>query len=91
MSDSARSNSVTLAVTPVLPCPEDPSWVCCPNCSVPLELHQPDTEKPQRFVGICDRCGCWYLLEWIPLAAGGLMLALPNHDALQAALGAQNH
>jgi hypothetical protein len=66
MSASVRALSVTLPITPVLPCDEDATWVCCLGCGAPLELHQPDAGEPQRFVGTCDQCGRWYLLDWVP-------------------------
>jgi hypothetical protein len=43
-----------------------------------LNLVQPESEEPQRFIGTCARCGCWYLLDWLPGTAEGLMLLLPN-------------
>jgi hypothetical protein len=86
MSASVRALSVTLPITPVLPCAEDATWVCCLNCGAPLELHQPDAGEPQRFVGTCDQCGRWYLLDWIPNTAEGLMLVLPSYEELHAEL-----
>ena len=84
MSGSTRSVSVTLRATGVMRCPEDATWVCCLNCAAPLELHQPDAEEPRRFVGTCDQCGRWYLLDWVPLTGEVLMLLLPSHEELQA-------
>jgi hypothetical protein len=84
MSGSDRFVSMTIRVAPVHPCAEDATWVCCLNCDGPLELHQPDAEESQRFVGTCDQCGRWYLLDWIPLTADGLMLLLPSHEELQS-------
>ena len=84
MPGSDRFLTVTLRVGGVLPCPEETTWVCCLNCGAPLELHQPDAEEPRRFVGTCGQCGRWYLLDWDPGTAGGLMLLLPGHDELRA-------
>lgn len=88
MPESARSLGVTLRATGVAPCPEDATWVCCVNCDAPLELHQPAAGEPWRFVGTCDRCGRWYLLDWVPASAEGLMLLLPTYEELQASLRA---
>ena len=85
MSEPTRSLSMNLRVTTVMPCPEDATWACCINCSTPLELHQPDADEPRRFVGTCDRCGRWYLLDWVPLSSEGRMLLLPSYEELQAA------
>jgi hypothetical protein len=84
MSEAARSLSVTLRVTDVAPCPEDATWVCCLSCGEPLELHQPEAEEPRRFVGTCDGCGRWYLLDWVPLVGEGHMPLLPTYEELQA-------
>ena len=86
MSESTRSLSVTMPVADVRPCPQDATWVCCLSCGAPLELHQPVAEEPQRFVGTCDACGRWYLLDWVPRTTEGLMLMLPSYEELQATL-----
>jgi hypothetical protein len=86
MSASIRALSVILPITPVLPCPADATWVCCLGCGAPLELHQPDAGEPQRFVGTCDQCARWYLLDWDPQSVDGLMLSLPSYEELQTAL-----
>jgi hypothetical protein len=64
--------------------PRGPTWVCCLSGGAPPELLQPDAEEPRRFVGTCDQCGRWYLLDWDPGAAEGLMLLLPGPDELRA-------
>ena len=90
MSESARFLPVTLPVAAVQPCPQDATWVCCLNCNAPLAIHQPDAEEPGRFVGTCDGCGRWYLLDWIPRSAEGLMLMLPTYEELQATVKSQD-
>jgi hypothetical protein len=86
MAESSRFLAVTLPVAAVLPCPEDATWVCCLNCSAPLDLHQPEADEPHRFVGTCDQCARWYLLDWDPLAGDGHMIMLPTREDLQAAV-----
>jgi hypothetical protein len=81
---------VTLPVAAVLPCPEGATWVCCLNCGAPLELHRPQTEEPRRFVGTCDQCGRWYLLDRVPLSAEGPMLMMPGHEELQMTIASQD-
>jgi hypothetical protein len=90
MSEPARPVAVTLPAARVLPCPEDATWVCCLGCGAPLELHQPDAEEPQRFVGTCQGCGRWYLLDWVPLTSEGLMLMLPSYEEMRAAFDPAN-
>ena len=90
MSESDRFLPVTVPVAPVHPCPEDATWVCCLGCGAPLELHQPDAEEPRRFVGTCGGCGRWYLLDWVPRSAEGLMLLLPTYEEWQATFTSQS-
>jgi hypothetical protein len=73
-----------MPVAAVLPCADDATWVCCLGCGAPLEIHQPEAEEPRRFVGTCDECGRWYLLDWVPLSGDGLMLLLPTREELWA-------
>jgi hypothetical protein len=87
MSGADRFFSMTLRIAPVQVGGEDATWVCCLNCGAPLEVHQPDSEDPGRFIGTCDQCGRWYLLDWVPLTVEGVMLMLPSHEELQATVG----
>ncbi len=34
----------------------------CEDCDCPVDIHQPDVERPQRLLGTCPECGTWYLL-----------------------------
>ncbi len=80
---------MTRPVAAVLLCPQDATWVCCRNCGVPFEIHQPDADEPRRFVGRCDGCGRRYLLAWVPRSADGLRLMLPTNEELQAAFNSR--
>jgi hypothetical protein len=35
--------------------------ILCQNCGYALTLHQPDPELPERLLGSCAECKCWYL------------------------------
>jgi hypothetical protein len=35
----------------------------CLNCGSPLDMHQPDAESPDVFLGVCADCGRWYRVE----------------------------
>jgi hypothetical protein len=87
MSGFGRFFSVTLRVASTQPSAENATWVSCLNCGAPLEIHQPDVEEPQRFIGTCEQCRHWYVLYWSPLATEGLMLILPSYEELQAMHG----
>lgn len=77
-----HSISITMPVTGVFPCPDDSEWVCCINCKDHLDLTQPHSDQPNRFVGVCDGCGRGYLLDWHHGSRNGVMLLLPEHGEL---------
>jgi len=66
------------------------SWThsrCCPNCQVPLDLHQPDEEQPSQLLGTCDDCSRWYFLvesekDW----QGTVLFELPSAKMIRATL-----
>jgi hypothetical protein len=35
--------------------------VCCPQCGMPLTLHQPDEELADRLLATCEGCKAWFL------------------------------
>jgi hypothetical protein len=35
--------------------------VCCPQCDMPLTLHQPDEELVDRLLATCEACKSWFL------------------------------
>jgi hypothetical protein len=37
--------------------------IACPECSHPLEIHQPDQNLPSRLLGICALCQVWLLID----------------------------
>jgi hypothetical protein len=66
------------------------SPLCCPDCRVPLDLHQPDEEEPAQLLGICDDCSKWYFLvemeaDW----NGTLLFELPSAETIREMLTAK--
>lgn len=47
--------------------------VVCPHCRSLLELHQPDSEQPDRLLGTCEGCKAWCLID----RERGMMALLP--------------
>jgi uncharacterized protein YbaR (Trm112 family) len=82
MAPPHLSLPVTMPVTGIAHCPVDSEWVCCLNCEQHLGLVQPETQEPERLVGICESCGRWYLIDWHPGSRQGLMILLPEHEKL---------
>jgi uncharacterized protein YbaR (Trm112 family) len=60
---------------------QDVSDVRCPKCQSPLDLHQPDSELPERLIGTCEDCIAWYLMD----IAKGVMVLLPVEELLHGA------
>ncbi len=57
----------------------------CPDCQVPLNLHQPDEEQPAQLLGTCDCCSKWFfLMEIEPDWQGTLFIELPCERAIRA-------
>lgn len=59
--------------------------VTCLDCGAYLDLHQPDAEAPDRLVGICRRCGHWYVIDLAPGADEATMVLLPEAGAFRDA------
>jgi hypothetical protein len=52
----------------------------CPNCGVPLAIHQPEEQSPDRLLGTCEDCHSWFLLDLV----GQTMVQLPEVGALRS-------
>ena len=63
--------------------PEDLDDGGCLACKGPLDLHQPDVGSPDRMVGVCMKCGRWYLLDSIAGTDEALMVLLPDSESFQ--------
>ena len=49
----------------------------CQMCRGTLDVHQPDQNQPEQFLGTCSGCGRWYRIA--PMTEAGLtMLELPD-------------
>jgi hypothetical protein len=56
---------------------------CCLNCSWQLSLSQPDSELPDRLIGVCERCKHWFLIDLIPESGEGIMSKLPESQVIR--------
>src|SRR5690242_3353116 len=86
MTRDARTTAFPLTIHPFSRLPEDLDDGGCLACGASLELHQPDIDSPDRMVGICTKCGCWYLLDTIAGTDEAVMVGLPDGEALRKAL-----
>jgi hypothetical protein len=63
--------------------------LCCPDCSVPLDLLQPDENEPARLLGTCESCSKWvFLVELKPDWSKVLLIELPSTDTIRQGLPA---
>jgi hypothetical protein len=61
--------------------------LCCPECEIPLDLHQPDDNEPTQLLGICGSCCKWYFLVEIESDWNdALLFELPSAGAVRALL-----
>jgi hypothetical protein len=86
MLPMARTIAVPLTMRSFSSLPEDLDDGGCLTCGESLELHQPDTNSPDRMVGICAKCGCWYLLDTLSGTNRAVMVRLPDGDTLRKVL-----
>ena len=40
--------------------PESLATLHCRECRSPLDIHQPNPNQPDQFLGTCAGCGAWY-------------------------------
>jgi hypothetical protein len=56
----------------------------CRNCRTPLNVHQPDEDRPEHLLGTCPHCGAWYLIELGKEKTEAFMFDLPNVTLVHA-------
>jgi hypothetical protein len=83
-----RRVPVDLDVIPFGPPPGGLDWVGCVGCRVPLELHQPDAQSPDRLLGVCPECGRWYVMQLTAGQHEAVLVALPDRAWFRTASGA---
>jgi hypothetical protein len=78
---SARMRATRFAATP-----EGITSVRCLNCDSPLELHQPDPERPERLLASCGQCDGWHVIALTADGTEAVMVLLPDCDTLRHAV-----
>jgi hypothetical protein len=68
--------SLRFASTPIPP--DEPVNVFCMECDHRVEIHQPDSELPERMLGTCEYCQTWYLVECDTDAGDAMLILLPD-------------
>ena len=60
--------------------------LCCPDCQVPLDLHQPDLGQPMLLLGTCGCCSRWFFAVDLDLDGNEtVLLELPSAEAIRLA------
>lgn len=59
----------------ILSSPDGLLHASCMRCQSPLSLHIPDPDRPERFLGVCERCRAWVIID----DEVGLAALLPDH------------
>ncbi len=58
----------------------------CPDCQVPLELHQPDLWQPMQMLGTCGSCSKWFFaVDLDPDGIETVLLELPSAELIRLA------
>ena len=88
MFRDAQTVAVPLTMRRFSSLPEDLDDGGCLACEGSLDLHQPDIGSPNRMVGVCVNCGCWYLLDLIEGSNEAVMVRLPDGKSVLESLWA---
>lgn len=80
-----RQSTITWNVTALKISDDGLETPCCRDCEAPLNVHQPDEDRPEHLLGTCPRCGAWYLIEVGKGTTGAFMFDLPNVALVHAA------
>jgi hypothetical protein len=54
--------------------------ILCDTCRTPLDLHQPNPDKPAEILGICQDCGEWHFVHAADNERSLVVARLPLHD-----------
>jgi hypothetical protein len=54
------------------------STMICRNCREPLDIHQPNSNQPDQFLGICSGCDCWFRIEVGAESSQARVIQLPE-------------
>ncbi len=50
----------------------------CRGCRSPLDIHQPNPNQPDQFLGTCPHCGSWFRIEARAGEARAMVIRLPE-------------
>jgi hypothetical protein len=58
--------------------------LCCPDCELPLDLHQPDLGQPMQLLGTCASCSKWFFaVDLDPDGIETVLLELPSAELIR--------
>ena len=60
--------------------------LCCPDCEVLLDLHQPDLSEPMQLLATCECCRRWFIVVELDFEGNEpLLLELPSAESIRLA------
>ena len=62
---------------------ERPVKAHCLHCDLPLSLLQPDPDSPDRLLGVCEQCKCWFFIHLIADQTEGILCRLPDKEVIR--------
>ena len=71
-----RSVSATLSYYHVAP--DSFKTLACRRCRSPLDVHQPNPQQSDQFLGTCPTCNRWYLVAPSSGDPGLIVMELPD-------------
>ena len=78
--DPVRSFNATLKCSAIRS--NQLSKIVCQECRVAVDTIQPNIQKPNEFLAICQKCGGWFRLEIRLGDSQGVMVRLPEITTL---------
>jgi len=67
------------------------SALSCRACRSPLDIHQPNPNQPEQFLGTCSDCGRWYRLESAVQGGEVTVLQLPDVSEAKPPVATTDH
>ena len=50
----------------------------CRDCGAGLDIHQPNPNQPDQFLGTCNDCGAWFRIDGQAEGGKALVIRLPE-------------
>ena len=82
-----KQSSIEVSISLISLSPDQIGARLCPNCSHPMDLHQPDSGFPDRMLWTCHHCSTWFLMDIDAGSQRAVLVCLPDHGHFFQAIG----